>query len=131
MLWQRDGTDLQRDDRPVIAVMLNGAQADDDEAWGGHIAVGTGLLRAGGALDDWLINNFYTARRHSEKGIIAAPVTLDRYQADLNSGQGWYRPSWMLVAVLRDARAAHLVQGAFNRSTSSSGATSSPISTPR
>jgi hypothetical protein len=34
---------------------------------------------------------------------------------DLNSGQSWYRPSYMLVAVLKDARAPALYQEAISR----------------
>ena len=55
------------------------------------------------------------ARLESEKGIIAAPLPLDNYLGDLNSGQAWYRPSYMLVAVLADERAAALVQSALGR----------------
>jgi hypothetical protein len=99
----------------VLALMVNGAQGDDDEAHGGHFALVTGRIKADGALGDWLVNNYYSLDVESEKGILAAPVPLDNYLADLNSGQGWYRPSYMLVAVLRDARAAELVQAALNR----------------
>lgn len=35
--------------------------------------------------------------------------------ADLNSGQSWYRPSYMLVAVLKQPRAASLYQQAIGR----------------
>ena len=86
--------------------MVNGAQGDDDEAHGGHFALVTGRVQADGSIGDWLVNNFYSLDVESEKGIIAAPVPLDNYLADLNSGQGWYRPSYMVVAVLRDERAA-------------------------
>ena len=68
-----------------------------------------------GAIGDWLVNNFYALDSESEKGILAAPVPLDNYLADLNSGQGWYRPSQMLVLVLAADRAAALVQAALNR----------------
>ena len=95
--------------------MVNGAQGDDDEAHGGHFALVTGRVRPDGAIGDWLVNNYYSLDVESEKGIIAAPVPLDNYLADLNSGQGWYRPSYLLVAVLRDERAAALVQSALNR----------------
>jgi hypothetical protein len=57
-------------------------------------------------MHDWLIANYYTLDAESEKGIIAAMLPLDSYLADLNSGQAWYRPSYMLVATLRDERAA-------------------------
>jgi hypothetical protein len=42
-------------------------------------------------------------------------VPLDNYLADVNSGQGWYRPSYMVAAVLKDDRAAALVQSALGR----------------
>ena len=85
--------------------MVNGAQGDDDEAHGGHFALVTGRTQPDGAIGDWLVNNFYSLDIESEKGILAAPVPLDNYLADLNSGQGWYRPSYMLVAVLARRRA--------------------------
>ncbi len=114
-LWQRDAALVQWAGRPVLALMVNGAQGDDDEAHGGHFALVTGRVQADGAIGDWLVNNYYSLDVESEKGILAAPVPLDNYLADLNSGQGWYRPSYMLVAVLRDERAAVLVQSALNR----------------
>ena len=101
--------------RPVLAFILNGAQGDDDEAWGGHFALATGRLPADGRLSDLLVSNFYTLDSESEKGILPAPVPLDNYLADVNSGQNWYRPSYVMLAVLRDARAMELVQGALNR----------------
>jgi len=101
--------------RAVIGIMVNGAQGDDDEAHGGHFALVTGRSQADGAIGDWLVNNFYSLDVESEKGILAAPLPLDNYLADLNSGQGWYRPSYMLVAALSDERAAVLVQSALNR----------------
>jgi hypothetical protein len=115
-LWQRDP---RRDPliagRAVLGIMVNGAQGDDDEAHAGHFALVTGRVQDDDAIGDWLTNNFYSLDTESEKGIIAAPVPLDNYLADLNSGQGWYRPSHMLVAVLRNARAPELVQAALNR----------------
>jgi hypothetical protein len=118
ILWQRDaaapGPALARN-RIVIGLLLNGAQGDDDEAHGGHFALVTGRIGDDGAIGDWLVSNIYTLDSESEKGIIAAPVPLDNYLADLNSGQAWYRPSCMLVLALRDARAAALLQGALNR----------------
>ena len=101
--------------RPVLAFMVNGAQGDDDEAHGGHFALVTGRIAADGSIADWLVNNFYTLDSESEKGIIAAPLPLDNYLGDLNSGQAWYRPSYMLVAVLANDRAAALVQSALGR----------------
>lgn len=101
--------------RPVLVVMVNGAQGDDDESWGGHFALGTGTLGPGGHLGDVMINNFYSLDVVSEKGILAGPTPLDHYLADLNSGQAWYRPSYLIVATLRDPRAALMIQGALNR----------------
>ncbi|MBK6862306.1 MAG: hypothetical protein IPG91_01465 [Ideonella sp.] len=114
-LWQREGGRADWAGRPVIGLMVNGAQGDDDEAHGGHFAIVTGRVQADGSIGNWLVNNFYSLDVESEKGIIAAPVPLDNYLADLNSGQGWYRPTTMLVAVLADERAAVLVQSALNR----------------
>jgi heat shock protein HslJ len=99
----------------VIAFIVNGAQGDDDEAHAGHFGVVTGRIADDGDIGDWLVTNFYTLDSESEKGIIAAPVTLDNYLADLNSGQAYYRPSYLLVAVLAQDRAATLVQSAFAR----------------
>lgn len=115
-LWERSpGAARRWTDAPVLAVMLNGAQGDDDEAHGGHFALVTGRVGAGGAIGDWIANNFYTLDAESEKGILAAMVPLDNYLADLNSGQAWYRPSYLLVAVLKRDRTACRVQAAFER----------------
>ena len=115
-LWERTpGAARHWEDAPVLAVMLNGAQGDDDEAHGGHFALVTGRVGAGGAMGDWIANNFYTLDAESEKAIIAAMVPLDNYLADLNSGQAWYRPSYLLVAVLRNERVARQVQAALER----------------
>src|SRR5204863_522718 len=73
------------------------------------------VVGAGGAIGDWIANNFYTLDAESEKGILAAMVPLDNYLADLNSGQAWYRPSYLLVAVLKHERVACRVQAAFER----------------
>ena len=114
-LWQKPGTSGDWAGRPVLGLMVNGAQGDDDEAHGGHFALVTGCVQADGQIGDWLVNNFYSLDVESEKGILAAPVPLDNYLADLNAGQGWYRPSYMVVAVLKEERAAVLVQSALNR----------------
>jgi hypothetical protein len=114
-LWQRPGAPADWTGRPVLAFMVNGAQGDDDEAHGGHFALVTGRIRANGQIGDWLVNNFYSLDIESEKGIIAAPLPLDAYLGDLNSGQNFYRPTYMVVAVLRDDAAAVLVQSALNR----------------
>lgn len=114
-LWQRPGVETLQAGSPVIGFILNGAQGDDDEAHGGHFAATTGRIGKDGAIHDWLVANYYTLDSESEKGIIAAPVPLDNYFADLNSGQAWYRPSYMLVAVLRDQRTAAHIQSALGR----------------
>ena len=114
-VWRRPGADGAPAGRPVLAAILNGAQGDDDEAHGGHFALISGRVGADGAMDDWLVNNFYTLDAESEKGILAAPVPLDNYLGDLNAGQGWYRPSVMVVAVLREERVADRVQSALGR----------------
>lgn len=106
-------TSLQN--KSVLSFVLNGAQGDDDEAHGGHFAVATGRFGAQGEWHDWLVNNFYNLSSVSEKGIIAASLPMDSYQGDLNSGQSWYRPSYMLVAVLKNDRSAATYQSAINR----------------
>lgn len=115
LLHARAGASAEWAGKPALVVMVNGAQGDDDEAWGGHFAIGTGIIGADGAVSDMLINNFYSLDIVSEKGILAAPTPLDRYLGDLNSGQGWYRPSFITVAVLADTRAIDRIQLAFNR----------------
>lgn len=113
-LWERTrGAPWQ--DRAALAFVLNGAQSDDDEAHAGHLSIAVGRIASDGDLGDWLVDSFYPLDSISEKGILAAPVPFDRYQGDLNSGQSWYRPSWLLVAVLDDERAAVRVQSALGR----------------
>ncbi|WP_202423830.1 hypothetical protein [Duganella margarita] len=116
-LWRRDGgaQPMALAGKPVLGFILNGAQGDDDESYGGHFAVATGRFGGAGEWDDWLVNNFYSLASVSEKGIIAATLPMDAYMGDLNSGQSWYRPSYMLVAVLKDARAPALYQEAISR----------------
>jgi hypothetical protein len=115
-LWERTpGAGERWHDAPVFALMLNGAQGDDDEAHAGHFALVTGRVGPGGAIGDWIVNNFYTLDAESEKGILPSMVPLDNYLADLNSGQAWYRPSYLLVAVLSRERVASRVQGALQR----------------
>lgn len=110
-IWQRPGTAPQAlAGKPVLAFMLNGAQGDDDEAYGGHFAIATGKIGPRGEWSDWLVNNFYGLDSYSEKGIVASMVPMDAYLMDLNSGQQYYRPSYMLVAVLDDARTAQAYQ---------------------
>lgn len=113
-LWQRAGPLPPAIGAPVIAFILNGAQGDDDEAHAGHFATAIGTVGENGAMHDWLVANYYTLDSESEKGILASSVPLDNYLGDLNAGQSWYRPSWMLVARLRDPRAARCLQSAFS-----------------
>ncbi len=115
-LWARDADSATRiAGKPVLALMLNGAQGDDDEAHGGHFAIVTGRVGTEGEMADWLVANFYALDIESEKGIIAAPVPLDNYLGGLNSGQAWYRPSYMLVATLADESPAAYIHGAIGR----------------
>ncbi|MEV4777783.1 hypothetical protein [Burkholderia sp. LMU1-1-1.1] len=115
-LWRRDGAgDSSLAGKPALAFILNGAQGDDDEAYGGHFAVATGRFDRQGGWDNWLVNNFYNLGSVSEKGIIASTLPMDAYMADLNSGQSWYRPSYMLVAVMKDQRVPALYQEAISR----------------
>jgi len=116
LLWERSPGNASRcENAPVFAVMLNGAQGDDDEAHGGHFALVTGRVGPEGAMGDLLANNFYSLDLVSEKGILASMLPLDNYLADLNSGQAWYRPSYLVVALLRDEAAASRIQGALER----------------
>jgi hypothetical protein len=116
LLWERTpGQARKWQEKPVIGIMLNGAQGDDDEAYGGHFAIATGTIGKQGEWSDWLVNNFYNLDSFSEKGIVAAPVPMDNYLMDLNSGQQYYRPSYMLVAVLNNARTAAAYQGGVQR----------------
>jgi hypothetical protein len=115
LLWRREGAEPDPERRAVMALVLNGAQGDDDEAHGGHFAVATGWLQRDGAWGDWVVNNFYNLANHSEKGIVAAMLPMDNYLGDLNSGQSWYRPSYVLVATLRTDAAAARFQGAIAR----------------
>lgn len=114
VLWQKS-EQLTWQNKPVLAFVLNGAQGDDDEAHGGHFAVASGRFGENGEWQGWLVNNFYNLGSVSEKGIIAASVPMYRYQGELNSGQSWYRPSYMLVAVLKNERNAALYQNSINR----------------
>jgi len=115
VLWQRMAGPVDLASKPVMAFVLNGAQGDDDDAHGGHFAVATGRFGPQGEWDNWLVNNFYNLDSVSEKGIIAASLPMDAYQGDLNSGQSWYRPSYMLVAVFKDGRVPALYQEAIGR----------------
>jgi hypothetical protein len=116
LLWERHpGQARAWKDKPVLGVILNGAQGDDDESLGGHFAVATGRFGDKGDWSGWAVNNFYNLDSVSEKGILAATVPMDNYLMDLNSGQQYYRPSHMLVAVLNNPRTAVAYQGGVQR----------------
>lgn len=115
VLWQRQATANQWQDLPALGIMLNGAQGDDDEAHGGHFAVLTGRVGKDGDWSQWLVNNFYNLDAYGEKGIIAGITPAENYLFDLNSGQSFYRPSYMLVAILKSAEPAQRYQSAINR----------------
>lgn len=116
VVWQRNREAMQqRAGRPLIGLLLNGAQGDDDEAHAGHFSLLTGRAGAQGEMHDWLVANYYTLESESEKGILSAMVPMQHFMADLNSGQAWYRPSWMLVATLRDERTAIHLSSALAR----------------
>ncbi len=116
LIWERSpGLGRQLAGKPAMGFMLNGAQGDDDESLGGHFAIATGTFGAKGEWADWAVNNFYNLDSVSEKGIIAATIPMDNYLADLNSGQQYYRPSYMLVAVLKNTRTAVAYQGGVQR----------------
>jgi hypothetical protein len=112
LLW---GDASKSQGHAVLGVMLNGAQGDDDEAHGGHFAIATGRMEADGSYPKWLVNNYYNLASNSEKGIIAAPTPMDNYLADVNSGQSYYRPSYMLVAVFKTDSVPAQFQAATNR----------------
>lgn len=116
LLWQKTpGATQTLAGKAVLGVLLNGAQGDDDEAHGGHFALATGVVGADGSYHHWLVNNYYNLASHSEKGIIAAVTPMDKYMADLNSGQAFYRPSYMLVAVFSQLTIPAKIQAASNR----------------
>ncbi|MCB4811319.1 hypothetical protein LG204_08320 [Methylovorus menthalis] len=116
VLWQRPPSpDSAWQGKAVIGLMLNGAQGDDDEAHGGHFGILTGQYQSDGDWSRWLVNNFYNLDSYSEKGIIAAPTPADKYLMDLNNGQSYYRPSYMLVAIMRDSSIPQLYQSSINK----------------
>ena len=120
LLWAKNTLPTENEPRQlagkaVIGFLLNGAQGDDDEAHGGHFAVVTGRMEHSGDYSRWLVNNFYNLASNSEKGIIAAVTPMDKYLADLNSGQSYYRPSYMLVAVLKTDKVSTQFQAAINK----------------
>lgn len=113
LLWVKPGEGRGWDGLPVMGFMLNGAQGDDDEALAGHSSFFTGRMGPGGSMADWMFNNFYDMNTVSEKGIVASLVPMDKYMADLNSGQSWYRPSYMIVMVMKGPRVPLRFQDAF------------------
>lgn len=116
LIWERrSGAGRQAAGKPVLGIMLNGAQGDDDESLAGHFGIATGIFGQHGEWADWAMNNIYTLDAFSEKGIVAATLPMDNYLTDLNSGQQFYRPSYMLIAVLNNARTAIAYQGGIQR----------------
>ncbi len=116
LVWERNpGKARDWKQKPVLGFILNGAQGDDDESLGGHFAIATGRIGDRGEWSNWAVNNFYNLDSFSEKGIVAATLPMDNYLMDLNSGQQYYRPSYMLVAVLSDTRTAAAFQGGVQR----------------
>ncbi|MDI1298885.1 hypothetical protein [Methylotenera sp.] len=116
LLWEKTpGVAKEVAGKAVLAFMLNGAQGDDDEAHGGHFAVVTGRMETDGNYSRWLVNNYYNLASNSEKGIIAGVTPMDKYLTDLNSGQNFYRPSYMLVAVLKNDNVPAQFQATTNR----------------
>lgn len=116
LLWEREpGAALESAGKAVFGLMLNGAQGDDDEALAGHFAGVTGQFNADGSYHDWLVTNFYNLDTVSEKAIIAAVTPMDNYLADLNAGQNYYRPSYMVVATLKDGHLAAEFQQSINQ----------------
>jgi len=116
LLWEKSpGAAQQSPGKAALGILLNGAQGDDDEAHGGHFALATGVVGADGDYASWLVNNYYNLASNSEKGIIAGVTPFDKYMGDLNSGQAFYRPSYMLVAVFSQPEIPKQVQALNNR----------------
>jgi hypothetical protein len=113
LLWEKPGAGRDWNAKPVMGFMLNGAQGDDDEALAGHFSLFTGRTGPNGSMADWMFDNFYDMNTVSEKGIVAGMVPMDKYMADLNSGQSWYRPTDMLVMIMKDDRVPLQVQELF------------------
>ena len=116
IMWERN-PEVSREwsNHAVLGLMLNGAQGDDDEAHGGHFGLVTGRVGPEGQMADWMMNNFYDLDLESEKGIIPSMLPLDHYLMDLNSGQSYYRPSYLLVAILKKDRIARNVQASTQK----------------
>ncbi len=120
LLWERpDLAAASWAGKPLLGLMLNGAQGDDDEAHGGHFGLVTGRIGPQGEWADALMHNFYDLNVVSEKGIIPAMLPVDHYLMDLNSGQSYYRPSAFLALILKQDRIPaafdHAVQDTYRR----------------
>ncbi|MFU8818027.1 MAG: hypothetical protein ACNA7W_21980, partial [Pseudomonadales bacterium] len=116
LLFQRDpGAPPRWYGKPVLAMVLSGAQGDDDGSLAGHLGVATGYFGPRGEWQDWIVDNFYPLRDVSSKGIIPASVPMDNYLLDFNSGQLYYRPGYMLVAVLRRPEVASAIHQALHQ----------------
>jgi hypothetical protein len=113
LLYERRGATRDWAGKAVLAFVLSGAQGDDDGSRAGHLAIGTGRFGLNGEWRDWLVDDFYPLEPPNPKGIVSAPVPMDNYLFDFNSGQLYYRPAYMLVAVLRDEAVAFSVQRAL------------------
>ncbi len=111
ILWERHPESSREwSNHAVLGFILNGAQGNDDEAHGGHFGLVTGQVGPEGQMASWMMNNFYDLDVESEKGIIPGMLPLDHYLMDLNSGQSHYRPSYLIVAILRQDHLAKAVQ---------------------
>jgi hypothetical protein len=116
LLWEKSpGAAQSSPGKAALGILLNGAQGDDDEAHGGHFALATGVVGVEGEYGTWLVNNYYNLATNSEKGIIAGVTPFDKYMGDLNSGQAFYRPSYMLVAVFSQPDIPKQIQALNNR----------------
>jgi hypothetical protein len=116
LLWEKSpGAAQSSPGKAALGILLNGAQGDDDEAHGGHFALATGVVGVEGEYGTWLVNNYYNLATNSEKGIIAGVTPFDKYMGDLNSGQAFYRPSYMLVAVFSQSDIPKQIQALNNR----------------
>jgi hypothetical protein len=114
LLWQRPHAKTEWAGHAALSFVLSGAQGDDDEAHGGHFALATGTVGPNGEWADWSVDNFYNLDFVSEKGIVAARVPMDNYLMDLNSGQSYYRPVYVLTLLLKQDRTARQYQEAID-----------------
>lgn len=110
-LWQRPNAEAPQ---MFFGVMLNGAQGDDDEAHGGHLALVFGEWQKNGDISQWWVANFYNPDVVSEKGILPSITTMDNYLCDLNCGQQQYRPSWLIGCALSNALPVQRIYAAMN-----------------